>query len=99
VNGGIIVVLCQAAGAPAGTPTCEPGRATITETIDAAEIRPMPGPILPLGIEAGNFEELVAAIRAGRTYVDVHSTKFPNGELRGQVGVGRGNPPEHNARR
>ena len=37
------------------------------------------------GIAAGEFDELVAAIRAGRTYANVHSTKFPPGEIRGQI--------------
>jgi CHRD domain-containing protein len=37
------------------------------------------------GIAAGEFEELVAAIRAGRAYANVHSAKFPGGEIRGQI--------------
>ena len=34
-------------------------------------------------------DELLAAIRAGKTYANVHSTKFPGGEIRAQLG-GRG---------
>ena len=37
------------------------------------------------GIDPGQFEELVAAIRAGRAYANVHSAKFPGGEIRGQL--------------
>ena len=37
------------------------------------------------GIEAGAFEELVQAIRAGHTYVNVHTNKWPGGEIRGQI--------------
>jgi hypothetical protein len=37
------------------------------------------------GIAPGEFEELVAAIRAGRAYANVHSAKFPGGEIRGQL--------------
>ena len=39
----------------------------------------------PQGIEPGAFAELVAAIRAGHTYVNVHSTKWPGGEIRAQI--------------
>jgi hypothetical protein len=37
------------------------------------------------GIEPGAFAELVRAMRAGVTYTNVHSTKFPAGEIRGQI--------------
>ncbi len=45
------------------------------------------------GISAGEFDEIVAAIRAGVAYVNVHTTGFPGGEIRGQIGV-RGNSGE-----
>lgn len=31
------------------------------------------------------FEDVVAAVVAGQAYVDVHTTSFPDGELRGQI--------------
>jgi hypothetical protein len=37
------------------------------------------------GIAAGEFSELVDALRAGRAYANVHSSKFPGGEIRGQI--------------
>jgi hypothetical protein len=40
---------------------------------------------VPQGIEAGNFAELVAAMRVGSTYANVHSTKWPGGEIRAQI--------------
>ena len=37
----------------------------------------------------GSFDELVAAMRAGHTYVNVHSTgadpEWPGGEIRAQI--------------
>jgi CHRD domain len=40
------------------------------------------------GISAGQFDELVDAIRAGATYANVHTTLYPGGEIRGQIGMG-----------
>jgi hypothetical protein len=37
------------------------------------------------GIEAGSFAEAVRAMRAGATYANVHSTRWPAGEIRGQL--------------
>jgi len=38
------------------------------------------------GVAAGEFDELIRAIRAGATYVNVHSTLYPPGEIRAQIG-------------
>ena len=56
----------------------------MTGTIRPADVI---GPV-GQGIDAGQFAELVAAIRAGVTYVNVHSTKYPGGEIRAQLGQG-----------
>jgi hypothetical protein len=82
VNGGVTVFLCGTAAAPgpAGTPTC-PADGTVSRTVTAADIL-APG---TQGIEAGNFAELAAALRAGATYANVHSTKWPGGEIRAQI--------------
>jgi hypothetical protein len=37
------------------------------------------------GFAAGDFDELVRAIRAGATYANVHSSVFSPGEIRGQL--------------
>ena len=38
-----------------------------------------------LGIAAGEFAELVRAMRNGATYVNVHSVTYPAGEIRGNI--------------
>ena len=85
VNGGISVWLCgnpsTTVAPPAGTQACPPSPATITGTLTAANVV---GPATQ-GIAAGEFAELIKAIRAGKTYANVHSTKFPGGEIRSQI--------------
>jgi len=46
---------------------------------------PSPGQGIEPG-EADRFEELLDAINAGVTYVNVHSSKWPGGEIRAQLG-------------
>jgi hypothetical protein len=85
VNGGITLFLCSNLGnGPTGTPEC-PASGTVRRTVGAAEILSPSVGTLNQGIEAGAFEELVAAMRAGRTYANVHSTKWPGGEIRAQI--------------
>ena len=85
VNGGISVWLCGNPGPgvtpPTGTPACPPSPATVTGSLTAANVV---GPTSQ-GIAAGEFAELIRAIRAGKTYANVHTTKFPGGEIRSQI--------------
>ena len=37
------------------------------------------------GIAPGEYAELLRAIRAGATYANVHTTKYPAGEIRAQL--------------
>jgi hypothetical protein len=81
-SGGISVFLCTNAGnGPAGTQACPAAPGTITGTITPADII---GPV-GQGIAAGQFAELATAIRAGKTYVNVHSSLYPGGEIRAQL--------------
>jgi hypothetical protein len=82
VNGGVSVFLCTNLGnGPAGTQTC-PDAGVVTGTITPADVVGPAGQ----GIAAGEFTELLSAVRAGAVYVNVHTTTYPGGEIRGQVG-------------
>jgi hypothetical protein len=84
VSGGISAWLCSNLNPPGATPpgtqACPPQPATITGTITAADVV---GPDAQ-GVAPGEFAELVRALRAGVAYANVHSTKYPAGEIRGQ---------------
>ena len=85
VAGGIIAFLCGGSEAACTSPNGD-----ITGVITTAEILGPNGQ----GIEPGSMDEAVRAIRAGATYANVHTTRWPAGEIRGQVHRGhrgRGN--------
>jgi hypothetical protein len=89
VNGAVMVFLCQTTFNPDPTglaPTC-PQSGTVTGTIRAANIVATvpPAGAAGQGIEANEIGEVIAAIRGGVAYVNVHSTRFPGGEVRGQL--------------
>jgi hypothetical protein len=84
VNGGISVWLCGTATnpGPAGTPSCGgPRSGAVSRTVFAADLIGPSGQ----GIDVGEFEELLKAMRKGVTYANVHSTRNPGGEIRGQI--------------
>lgn len=80
VNGGVSAFFCGGGGKPA----CPTPSGTVTGMILPSDIV---GPAAQ-GINPGEptaFEELVGAIRAGFTYANVHTTRWPGGEIRGQL--------------
>jgi hypothetical protein len=85
--GGIVVWLCQTEDTPAPpevanvTPFC-PQEGSVSGTITPAQVLAAANQ----GLDAEEFDELVRAIRAGAAYVNVHSSLFPPGEIRGQIG-------------
>ncbi|HYU84748.1 MAG TPA: CHRD domain-containing protein [Kribbellaceae bacterium] len=81
-SGGVSVFLCSNLGnGPAGTPACPAQPGVVEGTLHPADVIGPAGQ----GIAAGEFNELVAAIRSGTAYANVHSSKYPGGEIRGQL--------------
>ena len=89
-TGAINVWLCQSADSPAPaavlavTPTCPSPSGTVAGSITPAMVLALPGQGFPGG-EAG-FDALLAAIQSDAIYGNVHTDRFPPGEIRGQVG-------------
>jgi hypothetical protein len=84
VTGAITVFLCTNLGnGPVGTPPCPAPPITLSGTIAAVDVTNLAN---VQGLSAGEIDELVRAMRAGVTYVDVHSTLWPGGEIRAQLG-------------
>ena len=98
--GGIVVWLCQTVGTPAPapvdpiaiTPLC-PAEGKVKGVIT-------PGQVLvqaARGFEGafGDFDALVRAIRGDAAYVNVHSSLFGPGEIRGHLRSSRRDKDEH----
>lgn len=83
VAGGVMIFLCGGGNQPACPATTE---GTITGTITAANVT---GPTTQ-GINPGDLDSALAAVRDDLSYVNMHTTNFPGGEIRGQVRSGAG---------
>ena len=82
VNGGIAVWLCDNTGnSPTPVDPCPQGAGKVEGVITPDDVSGPAGQ----GIEPGEFHELIEAINAGATYINVHSEAFPGGEIRGQI--------------
>ena len=93
VNGGIVLWLCQTAGTQAPvsvaaiTPFCDatagntPRSGTVTGTLTGANVLG----IATQQVAAGNLDDVLIAIGAGKAYGNVHTTVSPGGEIRGQI--------------
>jgi hypothetical protein len=88
VNGGISFFLCSNLGnGPAGTPACPVAPGEVSGIVTPEQVIG-PGPTATgagQGVEPGAFGEIAAAIREGVAYANVHTTKWPAGEIRGQL--------------
>lgn len=77
VAGGVMFFLCGGGGKPA----CPNGEGTVTGTVNASNVIGPAGQ----GITAGQFDEVIRAMRNGLAYANVHTVTFPSGEIRGQL--------------
>jgi hypothetical protein len=77
VNGGVSAFLCGGGTKPA----CPTPSGPVSGTILASDIVGPAGQ----GVAAGELSEVIAAIRAGVTYANVHTPSFPSGEIRGRI--------------
>jgi hypothetical protein len=83
VAGGVMIFLCGGGGQP-DCPASTSG--TITGTITAANVT---GPTTQ-GIAVGDLDSALEAVRDDLGYVNMHTTNFAGGEIRGQVRRGGG---------
>jgi hypothetical protein len=94
VSGPIAVWLCD--GDPAAPPNPPPAPAATPPVCPPASGGTVEGTFTPNdliatgrglgpGTDAGEWEELLAAIRVGHTYANVHTVNWGPGEIRGQI--------------
>jgi CHRD domain-containing protein len=86
VAGGVSAFLCGGGGKPA----CPATSGTVSGTIAASDVVNTVAGTVNQGIAAGEFDELVRAMKAHATYANVHSQSFPGGEIRAQLKLVRG---------
>jgi CHRD domain len=87
-NGGIAVFLCAngafRAGQRADLPTCPLREGTVEGTFRPTDLGNA-GRGLGPGPSLSEWAELLAAIKVGHTYANLHTTGWPGGEIRGQI--------------
>jgi hypothetical protein len=88
--GGINVWLCQSTDSPApasvaaSTPTCPSPSGTVNGTITPGKVLALTGQGFPA--DEDGFDALLDALRNGAIYGNVHTDRFPPGEIRGDLG-------------
>jgi hypothetical protein len=78
VSGGVSFFFCGGGGKP---PCPASPSGTVTGTVTAADVL---GPVAQ-GIAPGNLAAILEMIRAGFGYANMHTARWPAGEIRGQI--------------
>jgi len=94
VNANVMTFFC---GGPKGSatnpakPDCpQTTSGSITGTTTAADIVPLNTGATDQGLDANDFATFLHALRVGDGYANMHTVRFPGGEIRGQVSARRG---------
>jgi len=78
VAGGVSFFLCGGSTKPDPCPNVE---GTVEGDVTPADVIGPNGQ----GIEPASFDEILRAMRAGTSYANIHTTRWPGGEIRGQI--------------
>jgi len=91
VNGNVMTFLC---GGPAGNPDVpakpdcpQTTSGLISGSTTAADIVALNSGASDQGVDLHDFATFLNAIRAGTSYANMHTARFPGGEIRGQLVV------------
>ena len=89
VNSSVMTFLC---GGPAGNPDIpakpdcpQTSSGSITGTTNAGDIIALNSGTSDLGLNLHDFATFLHALRVGDGYANMHTTRFPGGEIRGQI--------------
>jgi hypothetical protein len=89
VNSSVMTYLC---GGPAGNPDIpqkpdcpQTSSGSITGTTNAGDIIALNASPTDLGLDLHDFATFLHALRVGDGYANMHTTRFPGGEIRGQI--------------
>ena len=98
VNGNVMTFFC---GGPKGNPNVpakpdcpQTTSGSISGTTTAADIVALNAGTSDQGLDQHDFATFLRAIRTGDGYCNMHTTRFPGGEIRGQISVHLGEDGE-----